>query len=62
MLNLLKDLQRRLGLTYLFISHNLSVVRFLADRIGVMYLGRLVEEGMTARKSSTRRSILTRGC
>lgn len=44
-LNLLKDLQRRLGLTYLFISHNLSVVRFLADRIGVMYLGRLVEEG-----------------
>ena len=47
-LNLLKDLQRRLGLTYLFISHNLSVVRFLADRIGVMYLGRLVEEGTTA--------------
>ena len=44
-LNLLKDLQRRLGLTYLFISHNLSVVRFLADRIGVMYLGRLVEVG-----------------
>ena len=46
-LNLLKDLQRRLGLTYVFISHNLSVVRFLADRIGVMYLGRLVEEGPT---------------
>jgi peptide/nickel transport system ATP-binding protein len=44
-LNLLKDLQARLGLTYLFISHNLSVVRFLTDRIGVMYLGRLVEEG-----------------
>jgi peptide/nickel transport system ATP-binding protein len=44
-LNLLKDLQVRLGLTYLFISHNLSVVRFLTDRIGVMYLGRLVEEG-----------------
>lgn len=44
-LNLLKDLQERLGLTYLFISHNLSVVRFLTDRIGVMYLGRLVEEG-----------------
>jgi peptide/nickel transport system ATP-binding protein len=44
-LNLLKDLQQRLGLTYLFISHNLSVVRFLSDRIGVMYLGRLVEEG-----------------
>ncbi|WP_395450231.1 ABC transporter ATP-binding protein [Aminobacter sp. UC22_36] len=44
-LNLLKDLQQKLGLTYLFISHNLSVVRFLTDRIGVMYLGRLVEEG-----------------
>ncbi|WP_296737549.1 oligopeptide/dipeptide ABC transporter ATP-binding protein [Mesorhizobium sp.] len=44
-LNLLKDLQQRLGLTYLFISHNLSVVRFLSDRIGVMYLGRMVEEG-----------------
>lgn len=44
-LNLLKDLQQRLQLSYLFISHNLAVVRHLADRIGVMYLGRLVEEG-----------------
>ena len=44
-LNLLKELQQRLGLTYLFISHNLAVVRHLSDRIGVMYLGRLVEEG-----------------
>jgi peptide/nickel transport system ATP-binding protein len=44
-LNLLKDLQDRLGLTYLFISHNLAVVRFMADRLGIMYLGRLVEEG-----------------
>ncbi len=43
-LNLMKDLQRRLGLTYLFISHDLSVVRYMADRIGVLYLGRLVEE------------------
>ncbi|MBL6456955.1 ATP-binding cassette domain-containing protein [Belnapia sp. T6] len=42
-LNLMKDLQQRLGLTYLFISHNLSVVRQVSDRIGVMYLGRLVE-------------------
>ncbi|RYJ00996.1 MAG: ABC transporter ATP-binding protein, partial [Acetobacteraceae bacterium] len=42
-LNLMKDLQRRLGLTYLFISHNLAVVRQISDRIGVMYLGRLVE-------------------
>lgn len=42
-LNLMKDLQRQLGLTYLFISHDLSVVRYMADRIGVLYLGRLVE-------------------
>jgi peptide/nickel transport system ATP-binding protein len=42
-LNLMKDLQARLGLTYLFISHNLAVVRQISDRIGVMYLGRLVE-------------------
>jgi peptide/nickel transport system ATP-binding protein len=42
-LNLMKDLQRRRGLSYLFISHNLAVVRHVADRIGVMYLGRMVE-------------------
>ncbi len=42
-LNLMRDLQDRLGLTYLFISHNLAVVRHMASRIGVMYLGRLVE-------------------
>ena len=42
-LNLMKDLQRELGLTYLFISHNLAVVRYIADRVGVMYLGRLAE-------------------
>ncbi|PZU94577.1 MAG: ABC transporter ATP-binding protein [Chelatococcus sp.] len=42
-LNLMRDLQDRLGLTYLFISHNLAVVRHMATRIGVMYLGRLVE-------------------
>jgi peptide/nickel transport system ATP-binding protein len=42
-LNLMTELQRRLGLTYLFISHNLAVVSQVADRVGVMYLGRLVE-------------------
>ena len=42
-LNLMSELQARLGLTYLFISHNLAVVSHIADRIGVMYLGRLVE-------------------
>jgi peptide/nickel transport system ATP-binding protein len=42
-LNLMSTLQQRLGLTYLFISHNLAVVSHVADRVGVMYLGRLVE-------------------
>jgi ABC-type phosphonate transport system ATPase subunit len=44
-LNLTRDLQRRLGLTYLFISHDLAVVRYLSDHIGVMYLGKLAEVG-----------------
>ena len=43
--NLLEDLQEKLGLTYLFISHDLSMVRHLATRVAVMYLGRLVELG-----------------
>jgi peptide/nickel transport system ATP-binding protein len=44
-LNLMKELQRELGLTYLFISHNLAVVYHVSDTVGVMYLGRLVEVG-----------------
>jgi oligopeptide/dipeptide ABC transporter ATP-binding protein len=41
--NLLKRLQERIGLTYLFVAHNLSMVKYISDRVGVMYLGRLVE-------------------
>ncbi|HEY5356343.1 MAG TPA: ABC transporter ATP-binding protein [Streptosporangiaceae bacterium] len=44
-LNMMSDLQRKLGLTYLFISHDLAVVRYLSSQIGVMYLGKLVEIG-----------------
>jgi peptide/nickel transport system ATP-binding protein len=43
-LNLMSDLREELGLTYIFISHDLTVVQHMADRIGVLYLGRLVEE------------------
>ena len=51
-INLLKEMQEHLGLTYLFISHDLSVVRFISDQVGVMYLGELVEYGEKTRSST----------
>ncbi|MEW2526662.1 ABC transporter ATP-binding protein [Streptomyces sp. NPDC047071] len=48
-LNLMRDLQRERGLTYLFVSHDLAVIRHLADTVGVMYLGKLVESGPAER-------------
>jgi peptide/nickel transport system ATP-binding protein len=47
-LNLLKDLLERLGLTYILITHNLNIISFIADRVAVMYLGKLVEVGKTS--------------
>jgi len=59
-LNLLCDLQRDLGLTLLFISHDLAVVRFIADRIAVMYQGKIVEEGPAAQIWSAARHPYSR--
>jgi peptide/nickel transport system ATP-binding protein len=59
-LNLLKDLQSELGLSYLFITHDLSVVQYLADRVAVMYLGRIVEEGATPEIFDTPKHPYTR--
>ena len=59
-LNLMKDLQREFGLTYLFISHNLAVIYQISDRIGVMYLGRLVEIAATDRLFARPRHPYTR--
>jgi oligopeptide/dipeptide ABC transporter ATP-binding protein len=47
-LNLLRDLKERDGLTYLFISHDLSVIKYISDRVGVMYLGNIVELAASA--------------
>ena len=59
-LNIMKDLQQRQGLTYLFISHNLAVVRHVADDVGVMYLGRLVEVAAKAELFARPRHPYTR--
>ena len=59
-LNLLKELKRDLGLTYLFISHDLGVVRYMSDRIAVMYLGNIVELGRTSDIFSSPRHPYTR--
>ncbi|MGC8475818.1 MAG: ABC transporter ATP-binding protein [Acetobacteraceae bacterium] len=59
-LNLMRDLQQELGLTYLFISHNLAVVRHMSDRLGVMYLGRVVELGPVETVFATPRHPYTR--
>ncbi|WP_376090035.1 ABC transporter ATP-binding protein [Roseomonas sp. CCTCC AB2023176] len=59
-LNLMMRLQRDLGLTYLFISHNLAVVRQVSDRVGVMYLGRLVEDAPAETIFTTPRHPYTR--
>ena len=60
-LNLLSDLQQEFGLAYLFITHDLSIVRYLADRVSVMYLGQIVEEGETEQVFNTPRHPYTRG-
>jgi peptide/nickel transport system ATP-binding protein len=59
-LNIMKDLQRKQGLTYLFISHNLAVVRHVSDEVGVMYLGRVVELADKARLFAAPRHPYTR--
>lgn len=59
-LNIMKDLQRERGLTYLFISHNLAVVQHVSDQVGVMYLGRLVEQASKRTLFSAPRHPYTR--
>ncbi len=60
-LNLLKDVRAQQGCSFLYISHDLMTVRFLADRVAVMYLGRIVEEGPTEQIFSSPRHWYTKG-
>ena len=59
MLNLLKDLQRKLGLTYLFVANNLNVLYFISDRIAVLDAGRIVEQADTQALFAAPRQPLT---
>ena len=59
-LNVMKQLQRELGLTYLFISHDLGIIRHMCDKIGIMYKGRYVEEGTTEEIFSNPQHIYTK--
>jgi peptide/nickel transport system ATP-binding protein len=61
MINLLSDLQDELGVAYLFITHDLSVVRYLADEVSVMYLGQIVEHGPTEAVFEEPKHPYTRG-
>ena len=60
-LNLLLDLQEKMGLTYLVITHDLNVIKYISDKIAVMYLGRLVEFGPTEEIANNARHPYTRG-
>ena len=59
-LNLFKQMRQELGLTYMFVSHNLGVIRYISDRVAVMHLGRIVETGSSAQIFSCPQHSYTR--
>ena len=61
-LNLLQDLKASMGMSYLFVSHDLNVVRLLCDRVIVMRTGRIVEQGSSERSWAIRRTPIQRNC